>query len=206
MNRRDSLKTMTLSMTAIIAGPSLLQLLSACEPEREQLWKAHFLNSHQVFIVGQLADLILPQSESIGALDLVIPQFIDLVLKNVLDLEAQEKFRKGGLIFEEKFKSTFKKEASRGSKKEFDTLLKQYFELSETQQASIFKLVNSDISVVHNRDKYYLYSYLICIRHYTLLGFYSSKEVGTTIFNYQPVPGVFTPCIPLKSVGNNYAV
>lgn len=193
-------------MTAIIAGPSLLQLLSTCEPDSEQPWKAHFLNSNQVFIVDQLADLILPQTESIGAVDLVIPQFIDLVLKDVLDIKEQEKFTKGGLLFEQQFKKTFKKEASFGSKKEFETMLNQYFDLPENQQKSIFNLINKDISTVYNQDKYYIYSYLICIRHYTLLGFYSSKEVGRTILNYQPVPGIFEPCVSLQSVGNNFAV
>ena len=193
-------------MTALVAVPSLLQLLSACTPNTEQLWKVYFLSKNQVFVVDKLANIILPQSESIGAVDLVIPQFIDLVLKNVLDKTGQENFKKGSLLFEQEFKNRFNKKTINGSVKEFETLLSHYFDLTDEQQKNIFKLINSDIASVYNKDNYYLYSYLICIRHYTLLGFYSSKEVGTTILNYQPVPGVFAPCVSLKSIGNNFSV
>ncbi len=202
MNRRDSLKTMSIALGYVVATPTLFQLLSACENEKGNTWHPQFLSETQVLVVEQLVDIILPASETLGGLDVEIPKFIDLILSHVLPQIEQENFKKGANAFHGKFESVFNKIVSKGIPDEFTTLLNTYFKISTDKQARVFELMQKDASSVSDPNSFYIYKYLICIRHYALLGYYSSKQVGTEILNYDPVPGVFEACVPVEDVGN----
>ena len=202
MKRRDSLKMITLAIGGVIATPALMQLLSACETQKNGNWVPKFLTSEEKFITTHLTDLILPSSDTIGALDVQVPQFIDLVLHNVATKKEKEKFKKGTTFFKKAFKEAFEKEVAEGSKIDFSTLLNTYFKISSKKQAQIFKLLESDQISSKNEAHYYLYSYLMFIRRYTLFGYYTSEKVGTEILTYNPTPGFYNGCVPIEEAGN----
>jgi len=198
MNRRDSIKSLTLSLGLTIATPTLLQLLYSCESDKTTKWDAKFLDNSQVFILEQLVDLILPASKTIGALDVNVPQFMDLVLKKICTKQEQDNFTKGDLAFRNKFEIIFKKDSSNGKQAEFLTMLNTYFKISPEKQKDIFELMKIKPSEVKDLNNYFIYKYLIFIRHYTLWGYYTSKKVGTEILNYNPIPGTYDGCTPLR--------
>ena len=39
------------------------------------------------------------------------------------------------------------------------------------------------------------------IRSATVLGYFTSEEVGRKVLNYNPVPGRYDACIPIEQVG-----
>jgi hypothetical protein len=202
MKRRESLKILTLGLGGIIATPTLLQLLSACETPKGEKWVPKFLTSEEKFITTHLTDLILPASETIGALDVQVPQFIDLVLHKVAAKKDQEKFKKGTLFFKNAFKKIFAKEISEGTKNDFLIMLNTYFNISSEKQTQIFKLLESDQVSSDNEERYYIYSYLMFIRSYTLFGYFTSEKVGTGILTYDPTPGFYNGCVPIEEAGN----
>jgi hypothetical protein len=202
MKRRESLKMLTLGLGGIIATPMLMQLLSSCKTENIEQWIPTFLTTEEFFIVSHLADLILPASKTIGAVDVKVPQFIDLVLFKVATKEEQEKFKKGTTFFKNIFKETFAKETSEGTKKDFLKILNIYFKIPSEKQAEIFELLESDPVSRKNEEVYFMYNYLMFIRRYTLFGFYTSEEVGTEILNYNPTPGFYNGCVSIEEAGN----
>ena len=198
MKRRESLKMLTLAIGGVIATPTLIQLLSGCTTQKSDGWEPKFLTSEEKIIVTHLSDLILPTSDTIGALDVQVPQFIDLVLHNVSTKKEQEKFKKGTTYF----KNMFKKEIAEGSKNDFSTLLNTYFKISSEKQAEIFKLLEKDQVSSNKKEDYFIYSYLMFIRKYTLFGYYTSEKVGTEILTYDPTPGFYNGCVPVEEAGN----
>jgi len=206
MNRRESLKTLSLSLGSIIATPTLFQLLSSCEASKGEIWTPQFLSLEEGFVVEQLVNLILPSSKTIGTLDVHIPQFIDLILNEVPPNREQNNFNKGANVFHKTFETVFNKEVSKGTEDEFLTLLTTYFKITPKKQARIFELMETDINNVTDKDTFYLYAYLIFKRYYSLFSYYTSKKVGTEILNYDPIPGAYNPCAPLDEVGNVYAL
>ena len=40
------------------------------------------------------------------------------------------------------------------------------------------------------------------LREYTLLGYFTSERVGREVLHYDPVPGLWDPCVPLAEVGD----
>jgi hypothetical protein len=202
MDRRDVLKTMSLSLGYVIATPSLLKILSSCETRNNIQWKLQFLSTSQGFVVAHLTDLILPSSNTLGAKDVQIPQFIDLILKDLIPKNEKEIFLKGSLVFHLKFKKLFKKDVLKGSKKEFSALLSAYFNITSEKQNHIFEFLRTSEEDIIDTESYYIYKYLIFIRYYSLFGYFTSKRVGTEILNYDPIPGSFEACIPVLEVGN----
>jgi len=202
MKRRESLKMLTYSAGGIIATPTLMQLFSACKTQKDENWVPKFLTSEERFVTSHLADLILPSSETMGALDVQVPQFIDLVLHEVSTKTVQEKFKKGATFFKSSFKKIFAKEILEGKKEDFSTLLNTYFKISSEKQAHIFKLLENDQVSGKNQELYFIYSYLLFLRRYTLFGYYTSEEVGTEILTYDPTPGFYNGCVPVEQAGN----
>lgn len=206
MKRRELLKKTALASGCIVATPTLLELLVSCQEQPTLSWKPLFLDKKQAFIVENLVDLILPASSTVGALELQIPKFIDLVLNDVLPKNEQTIFIKGAQFFHHKFEAMFNKAVLEGSKDEFLTLLSKYFKLSAEDQKNVFKLLEKDEKSIENIELYVIYKYLTCIRYYTLFGYYTSKEIGTEILNYNPVPGEYNGCVPVSEVGNSSSI
>ena len=202
MDRRAVLKTMSLSLGYVIATPSLLQILSSCDRKNDIQWKSQFLSDSQGFVVEHLTDLILPSSNTLGSKDVQIPQFIDLILKDLIPKNEKELVLKGSLAFHLKFNELFNKDVLKGSKKEFSTLLSAYFNVTPEKQNHIFEIIGRSEEDIKDLESYYIYKYLIFIRYYTLFGYFTSKRVGTEILNYDQIPGSFEGCIPVLEAGN----
>jgi len=206
MKRRELLKKTALATGCIVATPTLLELFVSCQKQPTLNWKPLFLDEKQAYVVEILVDLILPASSTVGALDLQIPKFIDLVLNDVLPKNKQAIFTKGAQFFHHKFEVMFDKGILEGSKDEFLILLSKYFKLSIEDQKNVFKLLEKDENSVENMELYAIYNYLTCIREYTLFGYYTSKKVGTEILNYNPIPVEYNGCVPVSEVGNSSSI
>jgi hypothetical protein len=40
------------------------------------------------------------------------------------------------------------------------------------------------------------------MREATILGYFTSEEVGRKVLHYDPVPGRYDPCVPIGDVGS----
>jgi len=204
MDRRSLLKTLTLSTAGYaVATPTLLQLLVSCTTEKKKEEGSLFLNATQAYVVAQLVDLILPATKTPGAIEVRIPEFLDLVLNEAVSKTVQEEFVMGASFFESKFKAMYQKDILKGTKQEFDTLLALYFKISTQKQNEIFSyLKKEERNSGDRKELYFIYQYLLFIRKHTLFGFYTSKKIGTEVLSYVPVPGKFEACISVEEAGN----
>jgi len=206
MNRRTALKNLSMSLGYTMAAPTIFNMLSSCKADVET-WIPLFLSSEEKHMVTLLVDIILPASETIGALDVNVPQFLDLMYHDIEKKENQDIFNKGALIFANKFQSQFNTEAIKGDKKQFEILLASYFNISDDatevvleEQKRLAKRVPDS-----QMENYALYKFLLSVRRYTLFGYFTSEKVGEEILNYDPVPGIQIGCMPIEDVPNERA-
>ncbi|AUP80028.1 gluconate 2-dehydrogenase subunit 3 family protein [Flavivirga eckloniae] len=82
MDRRSALKNLTMGLGYSIAAPTIFNVLSSCNAEKES-WTPLFLSKEEKHIVTHLADIILPASDTPGALDVNIPQFLDVMYHDI---------------------------------------------------------------------------------------------------------------------------
>lgn len=90
-------------------------------------------------------------------------------------------------------KSTFSKGLNEMNKRARKTHKEHFAELSTAQQDGLIRDLAADSE---NRDFYRQ------VRELTLVGYFTSKEVGMNVLKYDPIPGMYKSCIPLSETGN----
>ncbi|WP_299669520.1 gluconate 2-dehydrogenase subunit 3 family protein [uncultured Polaribacter sp.] len=206
MNRRTALKNLSIGLGYTLAAPTIFSMLSSCTAEANT-WSPLFLSSDEKYIVTHLADIIIPISDTPGALDVNVPQFLDLMYHDIEKKANQDFFKRGALVFAEKFKSKFGSEVTKGNTKQFELLLASYFKIPKNETKAILKSQKLPITTIPTlqMDNYLLYKFLLAVKRYTLFGYFTSEKVGEEILNYDPIPGVYMGCIPIDDVPNGRA-
>lgn len=204
MNRRTALKNLTMSLGYTVAAPTIFNMLSSCTAEAET-WVPLFLSPEEKHMVTHLVDIILPATDTPGALDVNVPQFLDLMYNDIEKKENQDIFKKGASLFAEKFKSQFTSEATKGDKEQFETLLAAHFNISDDETGTILKEQRLPIQNITDSqlENYALYKFLLSVKEYTLFGYFTSEKVGEDVLNYDPVPGVFIGCTTVDEATTN---
>ena len=191
MKRRDALKGMGLSLGYAIATPSILSLLQSCKTE-PLIWNPVFLTQKEGTVITNLVDLILPVTEtSPGALDVNVPEFLDLYAHKVYNDERKAKYKKGiqAII---KALNVLDADPSKLKIEDYDALLAKYLKSTKAQQKTYNEETDED-----NQDVI-IYKALVDLRGSTIWAYKTSQQIGENVLAYDPVPGEQDGCISLE--------
>ena len=103
MDRRKALKSISLSTGLVISSGTFLSLLQSCQEKDAINWIPVFLSKDDAITVSEIANIILPKTDLPGAIEMSVPQFIDLLMKDVFSDEQNEKFLSGLRVFNKQF-------------------------------------------------------------------------------------------------------
>lgn len=185
MNRREALKGLGLSLGCIIATPTILSILQSCTTEAEQ-WTPLFFSKKHGLVLQKIVDLILPKTKGIaGALDVNVPQFIDLYISKTASEEEKE-FYKTGLDAVMKALGILNEEPIVLSTDHFETLLSKYLRITRAQR------------LVYIMEANLVFEILTKLRDHTVWSYLSSQEIGENVLAYSPFPGQQIGCITLE--------
>tara|TARA_R110002049_G_scaffold308754_1_gene513869 strand:- start:7146 stop:7745 length:600 start_codon:yes stop_codon:yes gene_type:complete len=189
MKRRDVLKGLGLSLGYAVATPTVFSMLQSCKTEAE-VWAPQFLTLDEGIVLKNLVNLILPKTKKLpGALEVNVPEFIDLYVYKTYDDEAKTEFKTGfnaimnALNIPEKGPSELKDE-------NYDALLAKYLKVDKEEQERI-KLNEEDENAITLMA-------LENIRGMSIWAYKTSETVGENILAYDPIPGVQIGCMPLE--------
>jgi glucoside 3-dehydrogenase (cytochrome c) hitch-hiker subunit len=173
----------------------VLGVLSGCSPKPSGAsWTPQFLSKEEGAVVEDVADLILPRTDTPGARDVGVPAFIDVILKDAYPADDQARFVSG--------LKDFDAEAQRAHGKPF-------LELPQAQRLAFLQKVHDEAAVAERKqaDNEVPPSernrpFVLMMKELTMLGFFVSKPGATQVLQYVAVPGGFQACIPLAQAGN----
>ncbi|MFV8226048.1 gluconate 2-dehydrogenase subunit 3 family protein [Christiangramia aquimixticola] len=212
MKRRQALKNIGLGAGLFIVGPSAFSLLQSCKNEHEYDWQPTYLSASHGFALKQILDVILPATDTPGASDLNIAQFIDEYMDKVADPERAEKFRHSADAFTRAFQKEFDKSPEEGKKEDFENIVKKYLKATPAVQQEYMKR-NSETqdaqdaeSEVKIDDDAGAYAYLSNVRQMGIWAWKTSEQVGENVLWYDPIPGQYIPCGPVDELGNGKAM
>lgn len=185
MHRRNALKGLGLSFGYAVATPSLLSLLQSCKTE-PKVWTPQLLSIDQGIVVTNLIDLILPKTaETPGALDVNVPEFLDLFASKVYTQEERTGLLDGiHSIMEELTAPDLN--VSTLKTKDYDRFLTKYLRANKEQRTLFGEKENT------------VYSSLVRIRSISVWAYKTSEQVGKHVLVYDPVPGRQQGCISLQ--------
>jgi hypothetical protein len=90
MDRREFVKQLSAGMGAALTPGVLAAILSGCEAESEA---SHLLTARELDVLGSLTEAIIPTTDTPGARDAGVPQYIEMMLEHFTPSEHVEVFR-----------------------------------------------------------------------------------------------------------------
>ncbi|WP_221409735.1 gluconate 2-dehydrogenase subunit 3 family protein [Pseudochryseolinea flava] len=188
MDRREALKRTAWIMGGVISAPALAGILKGCTAKPSINWKPAYLSQEQATLISQVSEIIIPKTDTPGAKEVGVPEFIDLMLKDVYSEEDQKRFMDGLKKFDEDANTEY------GD---------PFIELSADDQAAFVKKVHDEaIATEHSENRPAKRPFILMTKELTLLGFFTSKAGATQVLQYEAVPGAYKGCVPLKEAGN----
>jgi gluconate 2-dehydrogenase gamma chain len=188
MDRREALKRTALLMGGVVSAPAIMGILKGCTAKPGIDWKPVFLTEDQASVVTQVAEIIIPRTDTPGAKDVGVPSFIDQILKEVYSAEDQKFFTDGLLAFNEE------------AKKEHGDFFAALAD--EDQVALVRKVHDQAVEAERATDPAPKRPFILAMKELTMLGFFTSEAGATQVLQYLPVPGAYKGCIPLSEAGN----
>jgi len=183
MDRREALKRTAWIMGGVVSAPAIMGILKGCTAKPTIDWKPVFFSENQGILISQVADIIIPKTDTPGAKDVGVPGFIDLLLKDCYTKADQDEFMAELTAFDEEAKKAYGK---------------AFTELNEEKQTEFVKKTH-DEAIAAKAEKR---PFILKVKELTMLGFFTSEVGATQVLQYNPVPGSYKGCIPVKEAGN----
>ena len=187
MDRRQALKGLGLSVGYVVATPTIISMLQSCKTDAAA-WKPIFLTIDEGIVVRNLVDLILPKTEATpGALDVNVPEFLDLFASKVYTEERQAHLKTGlkGILRALKVEDN---NASALKTEDYDALLAKYLKANKEEVAA-FKNNEADLVVLDA---------LTALRSASIWAYTNTEEIGENVLAYDPIPGRQQGCISVE--------
>ena len=187
MDRREALKRTAWIMGGAVSAPALMGILKGCAAKPTIDWKPVFLSSDQGILVSQVAEIIIPKTDTPGAKDVGVPSFIDQILNECYKKEDQDKFLSELKAFDEE------------AKKEYGD---PFIELDAEKQAAFVTKVHDAAVKSEDAGSPTKRPFILTLKELTMLGYFTSEPGATQVLQYSPVPGAYKGCIPVSEAGN----
>lgn len=172
MNRRDMLKGF--GAIALTAGfPAVLsEFAVTCEAAVKI--KPHFFSAQEFALLENVVDVILPKTKTPGGIATQVPAFIDMVVKDCLNKDDQQRIRKGlnGLT------------NSNG---------KSFLKLGSREKTELIKSIDEKAFKDDAES-----AWLRIVKKLALIGHFTSREGMTKALSYVKNPGDYKASIPYK--------
>lgn len=151
---------------------------------------------HSKEIIAELAEMIIPITDTPGAKDAKVEYFIIQAVKNNLDTPEQNIFIDG------------LKTVNNISKKDYEI---SFMNCTYAQKVKILSSVKEnsailDISIIHKvKNKFIGRSFYEILKHLTVLGFCTSEVGATQALAYDYIPVHYLSCVPIVPSQRSWA-
>ncbi len=183
--RRAALKQMALLCGLSLSVQSLDVLAATVKGTMPHVTK--FFTPEQLQMTGEIADLIIPTTDTPGALAVNVHGFLDKYLAECVSKEQQQQFLNGlkkmNAVAEDKFHKTF-----------LACTHKQHIQL-------LTAIEKTDLGFTAD-DK----SFFTFFKSLTLFGYYTSEVGATQELAYLAIPGGYQGKFPFAKVGKAWAL
>lgn len=187
MNRREWLKCMSMLAAGAVAAPSLLAVFDAHAAAQNGDTGMPFFSKPQSDLMSVVVDIIIPRSDTPGAVDAGVPRFIDLMFRDVYTKEEQQTYTRALAAFEEKSGKAF-------------------LQLDAAQRkALVTELHQEALAQSKEIDPVSPAAFVLTTKKLTMLGYFMSQPGCTQVLQYVAVPGAYHADIPLSQAGNGRA-
>lgn len=180
LTRRVAIKRM-LAMFGGTITASQLALLTESAAAMSEDSAPGFLSDEQFSMLERIVDLIIPETDTPGALGAGVHRFIDLMLAEWASPERQARYVAGLEEIDQRARAS----GTEG-----------FAAVSAAQQTELLQALDRERFVEGNTETFFGE-----LKNMVLFAYYSSETGATVELRYQAVPGDYLPCMPLDENG-----
>ena len=188
MQRRDVFKGLALVLGGVVSY-SCSQALKVPAAQRKAL--AGTMTDEQRAAVYRCADLIIPTTDTPGAIEAGVGEFLDYVISVWYQADEREVFFAGLAQMLEEAQSLYG---------EHFVALKESYQVALLQASEAREPASSALSFGNNGSKFFGK-----IKELTVIGYYNSKVGATIERRYVPMPGSYDGDYKFSEVGRLWA-
>lgn len=175
MNRRELLKMIAAATgTALVGGNAIL--LAGCE--RATAPREQSFDAMDIALLDEVAETIIPRTDTPGAKDAQVGQFMTVMVNDCYTPEEQAIFHEGLPRIEAASRQSYSTGFMQLSPEDRQTLVAKL-----DKEAKAYSSKHSDPH------------YFTLIKQLTLLGFFTSKVGATEVLRYDAIPGGYDGCM-----------
>jgi hypothetical protein len=170
MDRRTMMKSLAITVWGMMALPG-------CKPdgtlEESKLFKSLPLSEQQRLNLEKMVDTFLPETDSLGAVQLNVHHFLDKLIANCYPEEVQKSFIDGLSILEQHSKEQFNKSFSASQIADREEILLGLDNEENEEEKAFFDFAKEQIINAYTSSEYFL----------------------TNFTNYEMIPGGYDGCV-----------
>lgn len=169
MKRRDAIARMALTMGGILSAGTLATVLEGCKSGSSSVATGVSFSPEQSAMIAEIAEIILPRTQTPGAIDAKVPEFIQMMLKDCYKEDQQKAFFEGLTKLDE--------DAKKANNTEF----------SKSTPAQKLVLIKAEDSAKERSE------FWKTMKDLTILGYFTSEPGATKALAFLEVPGKYEP-------------
>ena len=190
MNRRNALSRVAWMVGGTLSAPTIMAFLEGCKSSTDTQSTVFSVTSDQKQIIEEVAEIIIPKTDTPGAKEAKVGEFIEMMLKDCYYPKEQQSFLKG---IDELASKNFLKL----------TPEEQTTVLTEVEKATFTQLeqTGKDRSAAKTAGKTFEepgVPFFRLMKELTLLGYFTSEVGATQALAYVPIPGRYEGCVDLE--------
>ena len=174
ISRREAIRRAAL-LAGVAVAPEWLGMVGRAQTPAAKT----FLTPALAATLAAAADRILPRTDTPGAADVGVPAFIDRLYGEFMTPAEQQLLTQGLQEIDAAAKTSNGAGFSTLTAQQQDAVLRGVATAQQGKEPSSFGLLRSA----------------------TILGYFTSEEVGKNVLHYDPVPGTYNGCVPISQVG-----
>ncbi len=201
MDRRELIKSISILTGATFIGGELF--LSGCKAGESKAGGtasavALFpLSAENISLIDEIGETIIPKTDSPGAKDAQVGQFMNTYVADCFDADQQKIFLNGLADIQKQANAKYKSDFEKLTSEQKLSLLNDLDKAARQQLESAHKSQAADTSAAKKQGPMSP-PYFTMLKQLTLFGFFTSKPGATGALRYVEIPGKFQGCIDYK--------
>jgi hypothetical protein len=213
LNRRDALQRVSLMLGGAISIPTIAAILDGCKSSSDAASANFALSADYKTLLSELAEVIIPKTDTPGAKEAGVGPFIEKMLKDCYSSVQQEHFQKGLAEVETEAKKLGGSYVSLAADKKIE-VMKTMRDIAKKESEAIVakaKQMDSESGLAKQEQKKkneveVPVPFFNLLRELTTFGYFTSEPGATKALNHVPIPGRFEGCIKITPETKAYAL
>ena len=207
MDRREAILRVATLTGLSLSAPLLAGLLTSCESKTNATEKENVtrvISGKHKTMVEEIAERIIPATDTPGAKEAKVPEFILLTLADCYAMADQDRFFQGLDKLDEQAKKTYNNSFLDLKREEQTSLLKQA-EKAAKDEAIALKNKKDGANLQGQQVEPAPPSFFEMMKELTVVGYFSSEIGATQALSYVHVPGSYNGCTDLQADQKTWA-